>query len=1063
MSIPVLKVLILEDNPYDAELNLKTLHKESWVIDSRIASDEDSFTGYLIDFDPDVILSDYNLPQFNGMDALRISKIEKPLTPFIIVTGSLDEETAVDCIKQGAWDYVLKERLIRLNPAVKFAMELRVERQQRELTEASFRESEEHYRALAQNSPDIIMRFDRNLRHLFVNDAVNSQLKLKPELFIGKSHHEMGIFNSEMCDFWEASIARVFESQKPHEVEFSIPFDNKVLYFEWRLFPEFDPYGEVTTVLAVARDISFKKQAQDELLKSQERLDMALEATSDGIWDYDLRTNEIYFSPRYAIMLGYSPDEFKNDISVFNELMHPDDKERVLEYMNESRKNHQNSVELVTRLRKQDGTYAWIHARGKVFSQDSNNEPIRIVGTNVDITEQKRQDEIQKTIFDIGNAVVATRNLDELYEKIQEILGRIIDTKNCYIALYDKKTDRITLPFHRDEKDKFKGFPAGKTITAYVIRSGKAQLLNLEIIDKLSKAGEIEAVGTPSVSWLGVPLKIDNNIIGVFTVQSYDEAVKFSEEDVKILEFVSDQIALAISRKKDEDYIRLSEQKLREIIESSPDGLLVTDSDGHIMDQNTSIVEILQGRNNTLMRRNFLDFIYPEDTVKVEELFRETIETRYQKNHEIRMVRDDNSEFFAEISLGLIQNYKKSSETFIIIIKDITTRINYESNLRIAKERAEESDKLKTSFLSNMSHEIRTPLNAIVGFAELLAQNNLEDVDKKEFISHINFGSDTLLNLIDDIIDISKIEAGQIRINNSLFKLSSLFSELQTLFLKNLKRQNREQLFLSIENNGFNSDINIIADSFRLKQVFINLLNNSIKFTENGGVSFGIKEVNGDFISFFVKDTGIGIKEDKKYLIFDRFRQGHESKTKFYGGTGLGLAISKNLVELMGGEISVYSEPGIGSEFVFSINYVESDADVPQPQYYVLQETPDWRGKTILIAEDEASNFILLQDILSETNVDIIWAKNGGEAVRLFKDHPEIDLILMDIRLPIINGYEATAKIREIRKNVPIIAQTAYAMSGEREKSISAGCDDYLSKPIKSKLLMAMLSKYLNK
>jgi two-component system sensor histidine kinase/response regulator len=1062
MIHPILKVLILEDNPFDAELNLKTLQKESWIIDSRVAGDEKSFKAFLLDFDPDVVLSDYNLPRFNGMDALQITISEKPLTPFIIVTGSLDEETAVDCIKKGAWDYVLKEHLVRLNPAVKYAIELREERRQRKIAEDLLLGSEEHYRALTQNTPDVIMRFDRNYRHLFVNNAIYDQLSIKPEEFINKTHHEMGIFDPGLCDFWEGQILKVFETQKPHEVEFTLPAKTGFVYIEWRLFPEFDSLGEVCTVLAVARDISFRKETQDALRINDERLQLALEATSDGLWDWNMKTNEIYFSSRYFTMLGYDPGEFKNEVAIFSDLIHKEDQSRMQNYISELVETRKGSIEMEMRLRRKDSSYAWILSRGKVFTLDEKGNPERLVGTNVDISLRKRQEAIQKTIFDIGNAVVTTRNLNELFLRIQEILGRIIDTANCFIALYDKKTDMLTVPFHRDKKDSFEEFPAGKTLTAYVIRTSVPQLVNPERDRQLIESGEVELFGSPSVSWLGVPLKIDNNIIGVFTVQSYDEAVQYTEEDVKILEFVSDQIALAISRKKDEDSIRENEQKQRRIIESSPDGLLVTENNGIIIDHNTRIFEMLRIKNKELRQRNFLDFVNSVDLENAEEIFRETIRSGFQKNNQLLLIRDDDTEFYAEISLGLIQNTGNVTESFVIIIKDITDRINYELNLKIAKERAEESDRLKTSFLSNMSHEIRTPMNAIVGFAELLSQNNVDETDRKEFISHINQGTETLLNLIDDIIDISKIEAGQIRINHAPFLLSSLLSELQIFFQKNLKHHNRGNLLISIDNCGFGSDINILSDSFRLRQVFINLISNAVKFTEKGEVKFGIKHISDRLISFYVTDTGMGIPKNKQLLIFDRFRQGHESKTKFYGGTGLGLAISKHLVELMGGEISVNSEPGKGSEFNFSIEYSRSDTEIQPEERKIINAVPDWRNKTILIAEDETSNYLMLKQVLLETRVKLIWAKDGREVVNQFKKHPEVDLVLMDIQLPVMNGYEATAEIKKIRKEIPVVALTAYAMAGEREKSISAGCNDYLAKPIKPKDLMSLLSRFLN-
>ncbi len=1317
----VLKVLILEDNPFDAELILATLKKEFRDIESRVVVDEGSFTDCLYNFSPDIILSDFLLAGFSGMDALRISYKISPLIPFIIVTGSLGEEKAAECIKNGAWDFVLKERLVRLNQAVKYALKLQEERKQREVAEAklvqseklpsrlldniqigvyriqidgtvlysnkkaekitgyasskiieenlfkvlelcdlkgnsfteknnpfsrvaksleeitdvicqiknqagqiksislcitpdnivdkrfnqfilsfqdvsdrlkieetlktaetryeavfnnvkdaiflydvetlelvdvndratslygyskdeifslnmsnlsarefgytgkiameiaqkaiqgqeqhqewlaqdkkgrhfwirvtlknvriggtdfllgivtdinqqklaeiSLKESEEHYRALAQNSPDVIMRFDRNGRHLFVNNAIFDQLAIKPEEFINKTHKEMGIFDPGICDFWEEHIMKVFESQKPTEVEFTIPSPTGLIYIEWRLFPEFNPNGEVITVLAVARDISYKKAAQDALRISEERFQMALDATSDGLWDWNLETNEIYFSNRYFNMLGYQPNEFHHDLRLFEILLHPDDKLRILEYLNEIVQNNIQSLEMEFRMLKKDGTYAWHYSRGKVFSAGEKGKVRRMVGTQVDITSRKRQEAIQKTILDIGNAVVTTRNLDELFEKIQEILGNVIDTKNCYVALYDEKSDTITLPFHRDEKDKFTEFPAGKTMTSFVIRSGKAQLVSEERVKELADAGEIEDFGAASVSWLGVPLIIDNKIIGVFTVQSYDEAITYSEEDVKILEFVSDQIALAIARKKDEDNIRENEQKLRRIIESSPDGLLVTGSDGKIIDHNTSIFELLRITKKDLHSRNFLDFLNKADIKKVNEIFKETIKSGFQKNIDFKMMRDDDTEFYAEISLGLIQNSKNVRETFVIIIKDITERINYETNLRIEKDKAEESDRLKSSFLSNMSHEIRTPMNAIVGFAELLSQENLEAKDKKEFVSHINQGADSLLNLIDDIIDISKIEAGQIRVVNSPFHLSSLLLDLAAVFNKNLRLHGRDNLKIIIDNNDIDPDINLLSDSFRLKQIFTNLINNAVKFTESGEVKFGIKSLDSKQISFYVRDTGIGIQKDKQLIIFDRFRQGHDSKAKFYGGTGLGLAISKHLVELLGGKISLKSDLGEGSEFIFSIDYSFTGKELLQDDKQDVAKITNWKKKTILIAEDESSNFLMLKEVLKPTLANIIWAKDGHEVVKLFKKNPRVNLVLMDIQLPLLDGYKATAKIKKIRKDIPVIAQTAYAMAGEMEKSRDAGCDNYISKPIKPSELIKMLGHYLN-
>jgi PAS domain S-box-containing protein len=552
-----------------------------------------------------------------------------------------------------------------------------------------------------------------------------------------------------------------------------------------------------------------------------------------------------------------------------------------------------------------------------------------------------------------------------------------------------------------------------------------------------------------------------DELIGVFVVQSYLEAEQFNEEDVQILEFVSDHFALAIARKKDQDKILENQDRQRQIIESSPDGLIVTNREGIILDHNSRIKVLLNIKRKNLLNRNLLDFVCTPYQMKLPEIFEDTLLKGFRKQEEIKMLRDDGTEFIAEISLGLIKKANGKPETYVITIKNIDERIAYETNLRIAKEKAEESDRLKTAFLSNMSHEIRTPMNAIIGFSELLSHARISEDEKKEFISQINYGAESLMRLIDDIIDIAKIEAGQLKIYESYFNLAVVLRDLNVMFSKNLFRQNKQHLKLIEDNNDNNDEVQLFGDQIRIRQILINLISNAIKFTESGEIRFGIKTIKDEFVSFYVRDSGIGIAPEKLNIIFDRFRQGHESKTKFYGGTGLGLAISKHLVELMGGSINVFSEKGKGSEFTFSIPFHTLEEKVKEAVIISVKKDYNWEGKIILIAEDETSNFILLKEILKNTKITILWAKDGKEVVEMFKSNPNIDLILMDVQLPFRNGYDAARIIKSQRKDIPVIAQTAYAMAGEKQNSLDAGCEDYIAKPIQIPELFSKISKYL--
>jgi signal transduction histidine kinase/CheY-like chemotaxis protein len=423
-------------------------------------------------------------------------------------------------------------------------------------------------------------------------------------------------------------------------------------------------------------------------------------------------------------------------------------------------------------------------------------------------------------------------------------------------------------------------------------------------------------------------------------------------------------------------------------------------------------------------------------------------------------VRPDGVTFDAEVSSGAIYTSDGRPESMVLILKNISERKEAERKMMEARFKAEESDRLKTAFLSNMSHEIRTPMNAIVGFSDLLSDEAIKPEDRRDFIAQINQGADDLMRLIDDIIDIAKIEAGQVNVHISECLIRDLYKELHLMFIQNVKRVGKDKVNIRLDWNWPVEELAIYTDPFRLKQILVNLLSNAVKFTEEGEIVLGIAE-DPKGILFYVKDTGIGIREEKQKVIFDRFMQGHETKTKLYGGTGLGLAISKNLTEILGGEIGVDSKTGEGSTFWFILPRNEvplkHEAALRKPR----SDIRSWEGKRILIAEDDHSNYYFLFEAIKDTGVEVIWAKDGEETLEMFREHPDLDLVLMDIHMPLINGYECTRVIKEERPELPVIAQTAYAMSGEREISKQAGCSDYLSKPIKVSELLDTLAKHM--
>jgi PAS domain S-box-containing protein len=379
------------------------------------------------------------------------------------------------------------------------------------------------------------------------------------------------------------------------------------------------------------------------------------------------------------------------------------------------------------------------------------------------------------------------------------------------------------------------------------------------------------------------------------------------------------------------------------------------------------------------------------------------------------------------------------------------------SELMNAKDRAIESDKLKSAFLANLSHEIRTPMNGIIGFSEMLALENITPEKRKHYIEVIISSTNQLLSIVNDILDLSKIETGQISLAKEQININKLLIELLSFFKP---KTDAKKIGFEIEKGLPDEKCILFSDKIRLFQVLSNLIGNAIKFTKEGIVKVGYRLID-DNLEFFVEDTGIGIAQEYQHRLFGRFMQANSEITKNYGGTGLGLAISKSLVELLGGKIWFSSELGSGTVFKFTLPYNPSPKI--NNQSISLENFPSViSNKTIiLLAEDEEINHIFIKEVFDGQPVDLIFAENGLEAVELCKLHPEIDIILMDLKMPLMSGFEATQQIKNFRPDLPIIALTAYAMKEDKETALEIGCIDYLSKPVKSSDLIKCVKKHL--
>jgi PAS domain S-box-containing protein len=410
-----------------------------------------------------------------------------------------------------------------------------------------------------------------------------------------------------------------------------------------------------------------------------------------------------------------------------------------------------------------------------------------------------------------------------------------------------------------------------------------------------------------------------------------------------------------------------------------------------------------------------------------------------------------------------IIKYKHIIETFVHQVSVALHRSQLEYELVKAKDKAEESDKLKTAFLANMSHEIRTPMNGILGFAEMLNDNALSKANRKKYLQIINSNGKMLINLIDDIIDFAKIESDQVNILQDDFSLNNLLNQVQSSFLTSRLKRDKSRVRIMTKKSFPDEKSFIRTDPTRLRQVLTNLVGNAIKFTHKGFIEFGYMLEDSKTLLFYVKDTGIGIEEEKLQLIFERFMQADSSPSRKYGGSGLGLAISKGLVELLNGKMWAESVLNEGSTFYFTIPFNPVirilDVSVENKQ---SRNHYQWEGRLFLIAEDDKFSYKFLEGFLKQTRAEVLRAADGREAVEICRTNPNIDLVLMDIQMPEMNGLVATEEIKKFNKNIPVIAQTANAISEERQRCLEAGCDDFITKPVNISELYAKINKWLS-
>jgi PAS domain S-box-containing protein len=821
--------------------------------------------------------------------------------------------------------------------------------------------------------------------------------------------------------------------------------------------PVTDADDQVVSFLGVAIDITARKETENRLLENQSRMGtllsnlpgMAYRCLNIADWPMS------YVSDGVLKLTGYTPEEITNSGGGidYGHLVHNADVKRVDDSI-QTALSKGEAFTIEYRILTKQGELKWVWERGRAVGRNEKGFTV-LEGFITDITPSK--------LADI--AVSESQKRLSLFIE-QSPLAIIQWNPDFTIAEWNPAAERV-FGFSKDEA-------VGKRGTDTILQGAIYESV-LPVWNKLMtmKGGEYNInenstkSGEPVIcEWYNMPLENSDGIV------------------IGISSIANDITERQMARRALEE----SEEKFRKFGQAALDAVIMIDDRGLIEYWNPAAERIFGYSFEDVIGQPVHDLLMPEYYRQRHESawlrFAETGEGNVLgKMVELRAKNSAGEEFPIEIALsgitvkgrngaiGYIRDISErkeaekeinlKNEEYKIVNEELSatlSRIRYINHeLQEAKSRAEESDNLKTAFLANLSHEIRTPMNGIMGFAQLLQSKQLETEKQNKYLGIIEKSGKRMLNLINDLVDISKLEAGQVKVYADSFDLNQVMDDTFHFFRPEAKDKG---LVLNLKLGLKDEAAMILTDQPKFEQVLVNLLKNALKFTKSGEINFGY-DLKGKFIEFWVEDTGPGIPEDYHTKIFERFRQADEVPYREEEGSGLGLAISKAFIELMGGRIYLESELGKGSKFIFTLPYRHEEKTGVIENAETNIDDFDLSKAVVMIAEDDEISYNYFKELMIDTKMTILRAANGMQAIDMFKEHPEINLILMDIKMPGINGLDAVRLIKEINPNVPVVAQTAYALESDKIKALAAGCDDYLSKPIAKDKLLDILRKFL--